>query len=70
MDLLKLKNPEWMVFFSPSGFNAVNEFLKEFPKIACIGKTTASHIKDRGYKVMAIASKPDPVSLYHAMFNT
>lgn len=68
MELLQLKDPEWIVFFSPSGFDAVNAFLKEFPKIACIGETTAAHITKLGYSVRAIASKPEQISLFNAMF--
>jgi uroporphyrinogen-III synthase len=67
-DLCQLNTQEWMVFFSPSGFDAVNVYLKDFPKIACIGKTTAAHILSLGYTVTAVAQKPDPASLYHAMF--
>lgn len=67
-EISELNTPEWMVFFSPSGFDAVNVYLKDFPKIACIGKTTAAHIRSLGYTVTAVAQKPDPASLYHAMF--
>jgi uroporphyrinogen-III synthase len=67
-ELSQLNNPDWMVFFSPSGFDAVNVHLKDFPKIACIGKTTALHITSLGYNVTAVAENPEPASLYDAMF--
>lgn len=59
---------DWSVFFSPSG---VDYFLSLRPdpstKIAAIGNTTASHLQKLGYKVHAVARKPDALHLLESV---
>lgn len=58
---------EWLIFFSPSGVDAVCatvgiECLKHH-KIATIGPTTAKHLSNLGLEVSLAASKPEPSTL-------
>jgi uroporphyrinogen-III synthase len=64
----------WVVFFSPSGVNAVigTKFGKlwiDHPeiKIAAIGNTTAKSLKENGFNVHSVAKLPNPEDLYSAI---
>jgi uroporphyrinogen-III synthase len=62
----------WMVFFSPSGANAVLESgysLEQVTrfKIAAIGKTTAAGLSAKHFKVDSIAISPSPQALLEAI---
>lgn len=70
----RINKPQWWVFFSPSGVDAVFESIhyssedKFFDiKIACIGKTTANSMEKYGIKPQAIAAKPTPADLLIAI---
>ena len=77
--------PKWIVFFSPSGgdyalsdleaYNWVRKgeagSEKSMPKIACIGSTTATWVRERlGVEPDAIAERPTPDSLRDAIVNS
>ncbi|WFC94521.1 uroporphyrinogen-III synthase [Malassezia brasiliensis] len=77
--------PKWIVFFSPSGgdyalsdleaYNWVRkpkaDKEKSMPKIACIGTTTASWVRERlGVEPDAIAGRPTPDALRDAIVNS
>ena len=69
--------PDWIVFFSPSGGRYALPFLRERrwigtnrAKIACIGPTTASWVRDElGFEPHAVASTPTPTALREAITN-
>ncbi|KAI9299320.1 tetrapyrrole biosynthesis, uroporphyrinogen III synthase [Cunninghamella echinulata] len=63
------KQDDWSVFFSPSGINYILTCQPSLfhTKIAAIGQTTANHLQQLGYKVHAIASKPNVQQLLDAM---
>lgn len=63
---------DWVVLFSPSGSSAydiISHRLSEteLPRLAAIGDTTSKHLKDRGYRVHAVADKPDAYHLTRAV---
>lgn len=60
--------PDWVVFFSPSGVDAVLEDGRldlSSVRIAAIGETTADAL--RGFEIEAIARRPTPDSLVEAI---
>ncbi|KAJ3196335.1 hypothetical protein HK101_009251 [Irineochytrium annulatum] len=64
--------PDWIVFFSPSGFDIVVPLVKDMGwwvdvKVASIGKTTARHITNHGGRVHAQAESPNPEKLLIAI---
>lgn len=74
--------PKWIVFFSPSGGDYAlpdlrarnwvpgpdSESKDRMPKIACIGPTTATWVRERfGMEPHAVASRPTPASLREAI---
>ena len=63
VDLRGQPQPDWVVFFSPSGLEAIegNEnFALHLPRIAAIGPTTAAELREAGYNVDAVADEPSP----------
>ncbi|KAJ2964426.1 hypothetical protein NQZ79_g649 [Umbelopsis isabellina] len=63
---------DWVVLFSPSGSSAYDIISSrlsetELPRLAAIGETTSRHLKDRGYRVHAVADKPDAYHLTRAV---
>ncbi|KAI8071695.1 tetrapyrrole biosynthesis, uroporphyrinogen III synthase [Gongronella butleri] len=64
-----LTSPEhWIAFFSPSGVDYARNFLSlDHAKIAAIGPTTAAHLKQLGYPVLAVAARPDAAHLVQAI---
>jgi len=80
--LAKDMHPDWVVFFSPSGGDyalpeltqrgwiVAGEQEKNMCKIACIGQTTATWVKDTlGYTPDAVAARPTPEALRNAILN-
>ncbi|KAI8578450.1 hypothetical protein K450DRAFT_246864 [Umbelopsis ramanniana AG] len=72
-----LSQPNWVVVFSPSGSKALDILYHHLqrksyskPRIAAIGQTTSKHLKDRGYKVDAVADKPDAYYLREAVLQS
>lgn len=64
------KKPDWVVFFSPSGFEAVLQspgLSLEDLLIAAIGSATAEAVRASGFAVRAVAEKPEPESLAQAL---
>ncbi|NBB85130.1 MAG: uroporphyrinogen-III synthase [Bacteroidetes bacterium] len=62
-------SPTWVVSFSPSGVPALQALLSEAPdaRIAAIGPTTATAVKERGLAVSAVAKTPSPKGLVAAL---
>ncbi|OZJ05554.1 hypothetical protein BZG36_01690 [Bifiguratus adelaidae] len=61
--------PDWIVFFSPSGFDVALPILSTYThayKVATIGPTTAQRLK-HDTEVHAVAAKPDAASLVRAI---
>lgn len=59
----------WLVFFSPSGLEAVRATganLAEY-RLAALGPTTAETLRDAGYTVAAVAETPGPEPLVAAI---
>lgn len=70
VDLCSEEKPDWVTFFSPSGFEAVRETWPDnwqHVQIAAIGETTANAIRSAGWQVSAIAERPTPVALHAAI---
>lgn len=71
VDVTRPSVPEWLVFFSPSGVNALQrsggEALHERVRIAAIGPTTASAAREAGWSVDAVADRPAPDALCQAV---
>ncbi|CAI5726581.1 unnamed protein product [Peronospora destructor] len=72
-----LKVPDWIVFFSPSGLNAVKDLHLPWESIrkAAIGKTSAAALHEHAvttgqtfWEADVIAPKPKPESLADAIF--
>lgn len=64
------KKPAWVVFFSPSGLEAVlqsPEVSLENISIAAIGAVTASAVRARGFRIRATAREPSPEALAQAL---
>ncbi len=64
------KKPDWVVFFSPSGFEALLQSpglsLKGLA-IAAIGSATAEAVRAQGFLVRAVAEEPAPEALAQAL---
>lgn len=67
---LQLPPASWLVFFSPSGLEAIEHSaavdLQEY-RIAAIGPTTASSLREQGAIVEAVADTPSPEGLVSAV---
>ena len=64
------KKPDWVVFFSPSGLEAMRkspEVSLEGISIAAIGSVTAEAARARGFQVRATAHEPTPEALALAL---
>lgn len=62
--------PDWVVFFSPSGFEAIREEWEERlrgVRIAAIGPTTAEVLGSAGVVVATVAGEPSPRALVEAL---
>lgn len=61
--------PAWLVFFSPSGIEAVRASGYALDAYACaaIGPTTAAALRDAGTAVQAVAATPTPDALAAAI---
>ncbi len=62
--------PDWIVFFSPSGLEAMLQspgLSMEGLSIAAIGSVTAQAIRARGFEVRAVAEEPTPEALAQAL---
>ena len=62
--------PDWIVFFSPSGLEAMLRSAgvsMEGLSIAAIGAVTAQAIRTRGFDVLAVAEEPAPEALAQAL---
>lgn len=65
--------PDWVVFFSPSGVEAVRRkhgIDWHSVRLAAIGQTTAEAIRQDGLEVEAVAAEPTPESLLQAIVAT
>lgn len=61
---------DWLVFFSPSGVEAISTYAPEQMKpyrLATIGPTTAESLRTRGQKPEAVAHAPSPEALVAAI---
>jgi uroporphyrinogen-III synthase len=70
LDLRTSGKPDWAVFFSPSGLEAVESARGldlHAISIAAIGETTAEALREAGYHVRATAARPTPSALITAM---
>lgn len=69
---LKSLQPDWLVFFSPSGVEVIREnwptqWRKKRPQLAAIGPTTEEAMKGTGWQVAATAAAPEPNALVEAL---
>lgn len=58
--------PDWLVFFSPSGVEALEgqlQHLAQRSRFAAIGPTTAGALRGRGVEPEAVAEEPSPEAL-------
>jgi len=63
----------WLVFFSPSGLEAVEKTVGRdltAYRLATIGPTTAGHLRSEGYDVEAVADEPTPEALVDVLRST
>ncbi len=71
LDLLpKAEGTPWLVFFSPSGLDAVNQTESadvQNYRLAAIGPTTAEALEAEGHVVEAVAEEPSPEGLVAAL---
>lgn len=70
LDLASRPLPDWIVFFSPSGVEAVRSDAGcdlTSVRVATIGSTTAEAARASGMNVDAVADKPTPDSLSRAI---
>lgn len=70
LDLTAYADPAWVVFFSPSGVQAVRDEGRldlNSVRIAAIGKTTGEALKKDGFRVEAIARSPTPDAVAEAL---
>lgn len=70
LDLAAYPEPEWVVFFSPSGVHVVQKDDRldvDSVRIAALGETTAGALEDAGFHVDAIAREPTPNALVEAL---
>lgn len=69
------KSKPWLVFFSPQGTLPIVNYLKSEPellhclKIASIGPTTETYLKNEGIEVDLVSSKPEAGILVKEMYN-
>ena len=70
-DLAIPEETAWLVFFSPSGLQAVEAsgIDPAAYRLAAIGETTARALEEAGYPVSAIADEPSPDALANAIAN-
>jgi uroporphyrinogen-III synthase len=64
------RRPDWIVFFSPSGYEAVRQAHRANlggARIAAIGATTAAALRSDGWEVAAVAMEPSPAGLRAAI---
>lgn len=63
------RKPDWLVFFSPSGFEAVRRagLPLEGVRVAAIGPTTADVLRAHGVPVAGVADEPTPEQLRMAI---
>lgn len=64
------KRPDWIVFFSPSGYEAVRQAPNTNMtgvRVAAIGPTTAEALRAGGLDVSAVADEPSPRALSAAI---
>ncbi len=70
MASLTKTTPDWLVFFSPSGVEAVDRVLgmnRATIRCAAIGPTTAAALEAAGWTVDAVAATPTPDALVAAV---
>jgi len=68
LNLPSTTKTSWLVFFSPSGIEAVtNGSRLSGYRLAAIGSTTAGALRKAGYVVEAVASEPTPDGLVTAV---
>ncbi len=70
IDLAAVRSANWVVFFSPSGVEAVGAAQlhpDERPRVAAIGDATAEALREAGFDVDAVASHPSPDALATAL---
>jgi uroporphyrinogen-III synthase len=70
LDLPSPTGETWLVFFSPSGLEAVQQATSVDPRnyrVAAIGPTTAGALEDAGLVVDAVAAEPGPDELVAAI---
>lgn len=70
LDLTDNPTPDWIVFFSPSGVEAMQSATgvdKADVRIVAIGPTTASALRQDGYHVDAVATEPSPTGVTSAI---
>lgn len=70
LDFSSLEAPSWLVFFSPSGLEAVQRekgIDLHHVKKAAIGPTTAAALQSAGLPPDAVAGTPTPEALLHAL---
>jgi len=70
LELSSQSVPDWVVFFSPSGVEAVQRDggwdLRDI-RVAAIGRTTADALRSTGVEVHAMASEPTPEAVAQAV---
>ncbi len=70
LDLKEYPTPNWIVFFSPSGVEAMRSAtgvdMTEV-RIAAIGPTTATALRREGYRVNTVATEPSPAGVTAAI---
>ena len=70
LDFRAMEQPDWAVFFSPTGLEALESARGidlHSVSIAAIGETTADALRKAGYHVRAAADRPTPEALIAAM---
>lgn len=70
LDVPNAGEGDWLVFFSPSGVEAVQKAPSVAPadfRLATIGPTTASAVEAAGWSVDAVATEPSPEGVVEAI---
>lgn len=70
LDLASHRPPDWVVFFSPSGVEAVRKdgsINLKSARVAAIGSTTAEALMEDGVVVQALSKEPTPDGLAQAL---
>lgn len=67
IDVSHRPDPDWIVFFSPSGLDSSID--PSGARLAAIGSTTAAALQDAGYKVDAVAHEPSPAGVVTALLS-